>query len=67
MCFHLDDLAGLAVASRLQEGKEQDVEHGHLSSLLAHKIHGWREEESDRRSEAAKVDSWGGVTPDKSQ
>lgn len=43
--LYLDDLAGFAVASRLQEGKEQDVEHGHLSSLLAHEVHGWRRKE----------------------
>lgn len=43
--MYLDDLAGFTVASRLQEGKEQDIEHGHLSSLLAHKVHGWRKKE----------------------
>lgn len=38
--LYLNDLASLTVAAGLQEGEEQDVKHGHLSSLLTHKIHG---------------------------
>lgn len=39
-CVYLNDLTSLAVAARLQEPEEQIIQHGHLSSLLTHKVHG---------------------------
>lgn len=39
---HLNDFLGFFVFSRTQEGKEEIIEHRHLTSLLGHKVHSYR-------------------------
>ena len=61
LCDYLNDLPSLTVAACLEECKEQIVQHGHLSTFLTHKVHGWREKtrrQTDGGGKQSRERSW---------